>query len=983
MAAAATATEAPPACDAAPSAPPSQGAADDAPLALEALHSTDGFCEVVHLSSDSSSMLSAGWDGKLAAVNNTAGQPPSKAWMARIAGKGGMLTAAAVSADAGWLALSQEYSNGFGVWVCPLDGKKGPDMDRSKLVARFTLPVRHLAWHPSKPILGIASNDGKLLTWDRSSSKRRDFPTGRDGGAVHCVAFDPQGEFLATALASGALVIFSMADGTEKYRGSAWKKNIIGSGDRFLMAWRPDGTLLALPGATSVRLVARGNYATNDLHLELGGHRYPTSMAAWSADGSVLATASVEAVALWRPPQLVKVCRITAAPHSLFWGGDTLAIGTAVGSWAHVTTPPLASEAAAANTSTEEAVTQDGATPDAATTPAAPSQTDATSQETLQTQTPDVPMTPAPVEVVPLHQAAFQPGATRDLEARRQYLAFNGHGALKLFLGEQSGRVEVEYNQLRFRSAVREIRAPDGLVMGALGPGVCVLAAAPKNGQPAKVIMHSATNPKGVQVGSRTSSSHMEHVFPEGEEVVALAVGKQFVASLTSKSNLFVKSTSGEQVSNVPLSGSPVCLVAGEDMLLCILKRSPAEGADLLPSQNSSPQDMSAQDSSSEHIPQGLDLSYVLYSVAADQQLARGRLPISAGASLRWCGISAEALPLALDSSGVLWALSVNRNTDAPYNVLAAEWQSAAELEDSGRRLWPVRAEGHSLFCLELSKGLHEPRVGAVQKLKETRYKRPQPARVAAKAQRGEAECQQALTDFEASAKMGDVEEALDVILNYFESHTSHRTKLLTSAHSLAEKLGEEELAERLTAILQVTSGGALPPQSVEQQPAAEESSMAPEIEPQHEQAVAEEQASKPSFEKQEAQPAAKDTPANDEAMQMQEVTASAPNLDQEVARRIAENRAKALERRAAAEATKGSETQAAAALPASALDPEVARRIAENRVKALERKAAIAAAATTKISPEKRARSPSAEVDGNGKKCLLEAPSAVRLRAC
>jgi len=470
-----------------------------------------------------------------------------------------------------------------------------------------------------------------------------------------------------------------------------------------------------------------------------------------------------------------------------------------------------------------------------------------------------------------------------------------------------------------------------------------------------------------------------------------------------------VKLTTGEQVSNVSLTGSPVCLVAGEDMLLCILKRSPAERADLFPPGNSSPQDISAEGSPPEQSSQELDLNYVLYSVTAEQQLATGRLPISTGASLRWCGISAEALPLALDTSGVLWALSISRSTDAPHNVLAAEWQSAAELEDSGSRLCPVRAEGHSLLCLELSKGRVEPRVGSVQKLHATRYKRPQPAHAAA-AQRGEAECQQALKDFEASAKMGDVEEALDVILNYFESHTRHRARLLKAAHSLAEGLGEEELAERLLAILQVTSGGAPPPQAAEQQPAVEEASMAPEIESRQEQAAVEEQASKDKTETDEAQYVAKevlngsldseahmtkpvedqDMQGSDEVVPMQQLNAAAPNLDPEVARRIAENRAKALERRAAAEALKVTEKQTAekaspssAALPATALDPEVARRIAENRAKALERRAAMAAAAAPRISPEKRARSPSAEVDGSGEKCLLEAPSAVRLRAC
>lgn len=917
MAAEGSATEAISTSPAAAASPASQGVAEEAPLAFEPLHAAEGFCEIVNISADGSSMLCAGWDGKLAAIKTTAGQPPSRAWMARIACKGGM-DAAAVSTDAAWLAFSQEYANGFGVWVCPLDGKTGPCMDRTKLVARFTLPVKHLSWHSSLPILGIASNDGKFLTWDRSSAKKRDFPTGSAGGSVHCVAFDPQGELVATALASGALVVFSMEDGKEKYRGNAWKKNIMAGGDRFLMAWRPDGSVLALPGATAVRLVKRGSYATSDMHLELGGHRYPTSMAAWSPDGSLLATASIEAVALWGPPQLLKVCRVTAAPHSLLWGGSsTLAVGTVSGSWAHVAAPPLADAAAAP----AEGATQEN--PETAATNATPNQEGVVSE---QTSTQDLPTEPAPAAAVPLQQAAFQPGATRDNELRRRYLAFNGHGTLKLFLVEKGGRVEVEYNQLKFRSAVREIKAPDGLVMGALGAGACALATAPKKGQPAKVVRHLAIS--GNQFGRKANSSHIEHVLPEDEEVQALAVDKLFVASLSSKGNLRVQTASGEDVHEVPLSGTPVCLVACADMLLCILKRS---GSDLFAPDDSAPKDSPAEDGApAGSLPdQELCLDYVLYSVTGKQQLATGLLPLSPGASLRWCGFSAESLPLALDSAGVLWALSLDRSKDAQRQVLVAEWQPAAELEDGGRRLWPVHAEGHSLHCLELAKGAAEPRLGGGQKLRATRFQRPDPARAAAN-QKGEAECKQALQDFEAQAKMGNVEEALDVILDYFDSHSTHRSRLLKAAHSLAVGLGNEELVERLSAILGVMSGASSAPEKQEsQQQAAEDVIMASQATPQQQ--------------------------------QQREEEVKLPKLEPDTVAQVAPVSSTSLPPTA---------TQSA-----GGLDPEVARRIAEKRAQALERKAAIAAAAAASSAAEKRPRSPSRD--------LLEAPSAVRLRAC
>lgn len=77
--------------------------------------------------------------------------------------------------------------------------------------------------------------------------------------------------------------------------------------------------------------------------------------------------------------------------------------------------------------------------------------------------------------------------------------------------------------------------------------------------------------------------------------------------------------------------------------------------------------------------------------------------------------------------------------------------------------------------------------------------------------------------------------------------------------------------------------------------------------------------------------------------------------VDPEVARRIAENRAKALERKAALAAAAPT---AVDATTAKVLEPEVdakeiARRVAENRAKALERKAAVAAAAAKAKSDE------------------------------
>jgi len=324
----------------------------DLPLEITTCHA-GGPCEVVQCSSKL--LLTSGADGKLIATDLIP-VPPARLWASRIAASNGALTAVATTslaaADGGvipssWLAFGQEYESGFGVWVCPLDSKKGPDKTKMRLVARFTLPVRQLCWHRSLPLLGVATDDGKLLVWDREAARIRHCQTNRKDGGLRCLAFDPIGQLLAAAFSSGVLAIFNLEDGVQRYRNTIWPKGVIG-GERLFMDWQPDGKRLALPGfvggscgGESVRLLNREDYA---LALSLkGGHRHTTTTVAWSYAGDLLATASCDAVALWRPPELVRICRMEAMPQSLAWAAveegkssSGLAIGTADGAWAHI-----------------------------------------------------------------------------------------------------------------------------------------------------------------------------------------------------------------------------------------------------------------------------------------------------------------------------------------------------------------------------------------------------------------------------------------------------------------------------------------------------------------------------------------------------------------------------------------------------------------------------------------------------------------------
>jgi len=235
--------------------------------------------------------------------------------------------------------------------------------------------------------------------------------------------------------------------------------------------------------------------------------------------------------------------------------------------------------------------------------------------------------------------------------------------------------------------------------------------------------------------------------------------------------------------------------------------------------------------------PQGAEpaLEYALYGISAKERLAAGRLPLSPAASLRWIGFSAEALPMALDTAGVLRVLALSGG--APLLASSAgEWVPVVELEDSGARFWPVRAEGSSLFCAQAAKTSGEPRPGAVQRLQAVRFRLPfsaeaeaperllckrlsgahlsfaleagllpSPARNSARdavGQRARTDNHQVLKLFESTAKMGNLEEALDVASSYFSSSAAQQVRLLQDARGVANTLGLEALAERVAAVL-------------------------------------------------------------------------------------------------------------------------------------------------------------------------------------
>lgn len=811
----------------------------------------EGPCEVLHLTDDGRSLLSVGSDGKFTGVDILAGsdgEAASRPWNTRPFGPSSLLTAAAVNKDRTCLAMGQESEIGFAAWVIAMDEKTGrlATGNPPKVLARFTLAVRDLKWHPALPLLGIAADDGKLsVVWhsaDFQGPKRRDFPTERcGGGGVRCLAFDPTGQWIAAAFSSGNFVVYSLEGLTEVFSCIAWPKSVMGR-ERLSISWQPGGGAIALPGETSLRLLLRkdiveGRVVSSGRSTQTpfvnfdGGHRHGTNLASWSVGGQFLVSASCDSVALWSAPlnltpeslksaKPLRVWNLSTQPASLIWGEDAIiVVGTQTGAYARLQVP---SETELAEQQLADAV------------PAGDAQTQTQKQDSLPEDTAedckddaqneqDCSQPKKPVEFI--RQGRIQPGATGvgglSGRPRRRYLCWNDYGSLKLHPPGQrksagAGLVEVEYSRERGRSAVREFKAPIGLEFGVVGPGMFALGSngSSKNGNlKPRINVHLATP---------WEKASFEHTLPTGERIEALAIGRTFVATFSSPLRLLrISSLAGFPIGTIAMSGNVVCLVGFEDLLMSITQAPRS--------------DISTQ-------CRNPALDFTLHSVASKVRIASGSLPLSASSVLRWAGFSTEGMPLALDSEGILRALALGGSGAPSLVPSAGEWIPVAELEGKGKLLWTVRAEGGALLCVEVAADGEEPSLGHRLKLREVKFQLPLGdtafaawdqvkgvlrsrllsahasyavdakllpelrrkaiGDLASQRRARGTEGRQTVKLFDSLAKMKELEQALDVAKVYLSSSgmsIENDIEMLSEAKRLAAAMGREPLAEKVS----------------------------------------------------------------------------------------------------------------------------------------------------------------------------------------
>jgi len=418
-------------------------------------------------------------------------------------------------------------------------------------------------------------------------------------------------------------------------------------------------------------------------------------------------------------------------------------------------------------------------------------------------------------------------GVPRPSGSGSRFLAWGEHGHVASFQDQQ--RLEIVFAV--GENQAQRITDRTGLNMAAMSNGACVLAAG------------GAGSQGGSQVVIRPRERWEKAVFSaslgKGDEtVVAVACGSDFAAALTSHRLLRLYALSALPLGIVSVGGPGVALAARGPLLLVVTRVGECDGVD---------EDM---------------LEYRFLDVHARTQRAAGRLPLSSGARLRWLGLSAELIPVTIDSKGIVRALlGTGAGSWGPSAGGGGEWTPVLSIaEDEARMgpLWAVHAAQGAIFFVESGQDLAEPvpddplpadaeatgeppRFGHGAKLRELRWHVPLGPMAACGAAAEEAFREQlvarhveemkaaglfsmeeaetagavgkgwmvkVLTLFGSFLKASEQERALDVARTFMTLDGS--MKLLSCAQDFAEKAGCHKLADKIAEL--PGSGNRVPP---------------------------------------------------------------------------------------------------------------------------------------------------------------------------
>lgn len=578
-------------------------------------------------------------------------------------------------------------------------------------VARFTLPIRSLAFNKKGTLLAAAGEDDgiKLIsTIDNTISK----VLKGHKGSVTGLDFDPRNDYLASVDSFGTVIYWDLCIGAEARTLTRIAPTFRSDNSvRNVLCWSPDGQTLAVPGLRN-NVVLYDRDTGEEVCTLYGDHEQPVSSLCWSPNGRYLASAGLDRqVLIWdvKSRQDIERQKFDERICSLAWkpnGNALLLIDVMgrVGIWESVVPstmkspnegiPDLNSNMVPLfDDNDDEPDTSVGLEDDVDDTfsdsitfnhkrPRRKSTFDGDSEnedlihqleytkrmKDKQNKNEDAgkargDSATSVTLVTSTMQAAFQPGSTPPQPGMRNFLAYNMLGSITTIQNEGYSHVEVDFHDTGRGPRVPSMTDYFGFTMAAMNGSGSVFANPCKGDKNMSTLMY---RPFGSWAGNSEWSMRFE-----GEEVKALALGAGWVAAVTSLNFLRIFTEGGLQMHILSVSG-PVVTAAGYEDQLAIVSHA----SDCLPSGD-----------------QVLDVK--VFNISEGTQSMSGRLVLTPLSRLSWFGFSENGQLSSYDSKGILRVFS---------NQFGGSWLplfssvKARKSEDESH--WVVGLDANNIFCI-------------------------------------------------------------------------------------------------------------------------------------------------------------------------------------------------------------------------------------------------------------------------------------------
>lgn len=160
-------------------------------------------------------------------------------------------------------------------------------------ITRFTLPIRAVTFNKSGTILAAAGDDEGIKLVNTIDGTIARVLKGHKG-SVTSLAFDPKSEYLTSLDSVGTVIYWELQSGSTIHvlKGIA-PNNGSDVSVMNILAWSPDGELLAVPGLKN-NVVMYDRDTAEKLFCLSGDHSQPICFLSWSPNGKYIATSGLD-----------------------------------------------------------------------------------------------------------------------------------------------------------------------------------------------------------------------------------------------------------------------------------------------------------------------------------------------------------------------------------------------------------------------------------------------------------------------------------------------------------------------------------------------------------------------------------------------------------------------------------------------------------------------------------------------------------------